>query len=294
MFKGVGTALLTPFNEDYSIDFASFEKLLSHQLNNNIDYLVVLGTTGESPVITQKEKEELIDFTVQKVNKKVKIVVGTGTNDPKDVLENNKLAEKYKVDGVLIVNPYYNKSTQKGLIEYYSYIAQQTELPIILYNVPGRTGMNILPETAIAIAEKNKNVVAIKEASGNISQIAQLIANKPSSLDVISGNDDQTLPIIAMGGVGVISVFSNIYPNEMKQLVDSALNNNYEKARELHNKYLNMMNLLFIETSPSPVKFLASHIGLMKNIIRLPLIPISNSSEQVLIQEYNKLSGATK
>lgn len=294
MFKGVGTALLTPFNDDYSIDFASYEKLLNHQLNNNIDYLVVLGTTGESPVITQKEKEELIDFTLQKVNKKVKIVVGTGTNDPKDVLENNKLAEKYKVDGVLIVNPYYNKSTQKGLVEYYSYIAQQTDLPIILYNVPGRTGMNILPDTAIAIAEKNKNVVAIKEASGNISQIAQLIANKPSTLDVISGNDDQTLPIIALGGVGVISVFSNIYPNEMKQLVDSALSNNYEKAREIHNKYLNMMNLLFIETSPSPAKFLASHIGLMKNIVRLPLIPISNSSEQVLIQEYNKLSGATK
>ncbi|HOJ37436.1 MAG TPA: 4-hydroxy-tetrahydrodipicolinate synthase [Ignavibacteriales bacterium] len=289
MFNGVGTALLTPFNEDFTIDYTSYEKLLKYQIENEIDYLVVLGTTGEAPVISFDEREKLIAFTQEKVNGKVKIVVGTGSNNPKNVIENNKLAEKYKVDGVLIVNPYYNKSSQKGLVEYYKYICENTQLPVILYNVPGRTGMNVLPETVIAIADQNKNVVAVKEASGNISQIAQLIASKPKDLQVISGNDDQTLPIMALGGVGVISVFSNIFPKEMKILVDAMLNNNFEKAREIHNRYLNMMNLLFVETSPSPAKYLASYMGLMKNILRMPLYPISKKSEEILVAEYNKL-----
>lgn len=289
MFNGVGTALLTPFNEDFTIDYTSYEKLLKYQIENEIDYLVVLGTTGEAPVISFDEREKLIAFTQEKVNGKVKIVVGTGSNNPKNVIENNKLAEKYKVDGVLIVNPYYNKSSQKGLVEYYKYICENTQLPVILYNVPGRTGMNVLPETVIAIADQNKNVVAVKEASGNISQIAQLIASKPKDLQVISGNDDQTLPIMALGGVGVISVFSNIFPKEMKILVDAMLNNNFEKARKIHNRYLNMMNLLFVETSPSPAKYLASYMGLMKNILRMPLYPISKKSEEILVAEYNKL-----
>jgi 4-hydroxy-tetrahydrodipicolinate synthase len=290
MFKGVGTALLTPFNEDYSIDYISYEKLLKYQLDNKIDYVVVLGTTGETPTITTEEKEKLIDFTMQFINGKCKVIVGTGSNNTLSVIENNKLAEKYKADGVLIVNPYYNKSSQKGLVEHYKYISERTNLPIILYNVPGRTGMNILPDTLLEIANNCKNVVAIKEASGDISQIAKIIANAPNNFSVISGNDDQTLPVISLGGIGVISVFSNVFPREMKMIVDACLNNSWNEARKLNNQYLKMMNLLFIESSPSPAKFVAEKLGLMKNILRLPLIPVSDSSEKLLFEELKKLN----
>ncbi|HOP51003.1 MAG TPA: 4-hydroxy-tetrahydrodipicolinate synthase [Ignavibacteriales bacterium] len=290
MFKGVGTALLTPFNEDYSIDYISYEKLLKYQLDNKIDYVVVLGTTGETPTITTEEKEKLIDFTMQFINGKCKVIVGTGSNNTLSVIENNKLAEKYKADGVLIVNPYYNKSSQKGLVEHYKYISERTNLPIILYNVPGRTGMNILPDTVLEIANNCKNVVAIKEASGDISQIAKIIANAPNNFSVISGNDDQTLPVISLGGIGVISVFSNVFPREMKMIVDACLNNSWNEARKLNNQYLTMMNLLFIESSPSPAKFVAEKLGLMKNILRLPLIPVSDSSEKLLFEELKKLN----
>jgi 4-hydroxy-tetrahydrodipicolinate synthase len=290
MFKGVGTALLTPFNEDYSIDYISYEKLLKYQLDNKIDYVVVLGTTGETPTITTEEKEKLIDFTMQFINGKCKVIVGTGSNNTLSVIENNKLAEKYKADGVLIVNPYYNKSSQKGLVEHYKYISERTNLPIILYNVPGRTGMNILPDTVLEIANNCKNVVAIKEASGDISQIAKIIANAPNNFSVISGNDDQTLPVISLGGIGVISVFSNVFPREMKMIVDACLNNSWNEARKLNNQYLKMMNLLFIESSPSPAKFVAEKLGLMKNILRLPLIPVSDSSEKLLFEELKKLN----
>lgn len=290
MFKGVGTALLTPFNEDYSIDYISYEKLLKYQLDNKIDYVVVLGTTGETPTITTEEKEKLIDFTMQFIKGKCKVIVGTGSNNTLSVIENNKLAEKYKADGVLIVNPYYNKSSQKGLVEHYKYISERTNLPIILYNVPGRTGMNILPDTVLEIANNCKNVVAIKEASGDISQIAKIIANAPNNFSVISGNDDQTLPVISLGGIGVISVFSNVFPREMKMIVDACLNNSWNEARKLNNQYLTMMNLLFIESSPSPAKFVAEKLGLMKNILRLPLIPVSDSSEKLLFEELKKLN----
>jgi 4-hydroxy-tetrahydrodipicolinate synthase len=290
MFKGVGTALLTPFNEDYSIDYISYEKLLKYQLDNKIDYVVVLGTTGETPTITEEEKEKLIDFTMQFINGKCKVIVGTGSNNTLSVIENNKLAEKYKADGVLIVNPYYNKSSQKGLVEHFRYISERTNLPIILYNVPGRTGMNILPDTVLEIANNCQNVVAIKEASGDISQIAKIIANAPNNFTVISGNDDQTLPVISLGGIGVISVFSNVFPREMKMIVDACLNNSWNEARKLNNQYLKMMNLLFIESSPSPAKFVAEKLGLMKNILRLPLIPVSDSSEKLLFEELKKLN----
>lgn len=294
MFKGVGTALITPFKEDQSVDFGSLKKILDHQLNNNINALIVLGTTGESPVIEYEERRKLISAVVEEAKGKVPVIVGTGSNNTKKVIENNKLAEDLKADGLLIVNPYYNKGTQASLLEHYKYISNRTSLPIILYNVPSRTGMNILPETAVRIHNNCNNVVAIKEASGDISQIANLIAIKPDSFSVISGNDDQTLPIMALGGDGVISVFSNPYPSEMKQITDAMLNNKLSSAQKFNNKYLGMMNALFIETSPAPVKFAMHHLGLCENVLRLPLVNATAKAEEVLIKEIQLMKNQIK
>lgn len=285
MFKGVGTALITPFKEDQSVDFDSLKKILKHQLKNDIDALIVLGTTGESPVIEYDERRKLISAVVEEAKGKVPVIVGTGSNNTKKVIENNKLAEDLKADGLLIVNPYYNKGTQESLIEHYEYIAERTHLPIIAYNVPSRTGMNIHPETIVRIHESCSNIVAIKEASGNISQIAHLISIKADSLSVLSGNDDQTLPVMALGGDGVISVFSNPYPSEMKQLTSAMLNNDLSSAKSFNNKYLGMMNALFVETSPAPVKFVMHHLGFCENVLRLPLVNATAKAEEVLIKE---------
>lgn len=289
MFTGTGTALLTPFNENFEVDYDSLKKLVQLQLNNKIDALIVLGTTAESPVIDHDEREKIIDSVVQQANGRTKIIIGTGTNDPKDVVEFNKVAEKFNADGVLIVNPYYNKGTQESLVKHYQYISERTDLPIMLYNVPSRTGMNLLPETAVKIYEACKNVFAVKEASGNISQIAHLFSVKPESLLVFSGNDDQTLPIMALGGSGVVSVFSNTFPGEMKSLTDALLKNDYEKARELNNKYLHMMNALFIETSPSPLKYIASKMELCKNVLRLPHDVVTAKTASMLDEALSRI-----
>jgi 4-hydroxy-tetrahydrodipicolinate synthase len=286
MFTGTGTALVTPFNEDLSIDYDSLRLLIENQVECGVNAIVILGTTGESPVIDEEERKKLVDESVSIAAGRIKVIIGTGTNDTKKVVKYNKIAEKYKADGLLIVNPYYNKSTQAGLVEHYKYITDQTSLPVILYNVPSRTSMNILPETVLRIHEECKNITAVKEASGDISQIAKLCAMKPDSLTVLSGNDDQTLPIISLGGKGVISVFSNLFPCEMNELVGSLLKGDFTAGLKLHNKYLAMMNLLFIETNPIPVKYLASVKGLCKNIFRLPLVKATTSSEKLLMQEY--------
>ena len=285
MFEGVGTALATPFNEDLSIDFESYKKLIRMQIEAEIDYIIVLGTTGESPVINDYEREKLIETAQETADSKIKVIIGTGSNDTTKVVKLNAMAEKYKSDAVLIVNPYYNKGTQSSLVEHYKYISERTSQPIILYNVPSRTGMNLLPETAIKINESCKNVVAIKEASGNISQIAHLLAIKKRSFEVISGNDDQTIPIMALGGVGVTSVYSNAFPKELKEITTAMKNNDLRKAQELNQKYLKMMNLLFEETSPSPLKFVLSKMGICKNILRMPMAPVSERTENLLLKE---------
>ena len=282
MFKGVGTALITPFKKDLSLDIDSLRKIISNQLENGIDALIVLGTTGESPVINYDERRKLITTVVEEATGKVPVIVGTGTNNTKKVVENNKQAEDLKADGVLIVNPYYNKGTQDSLVEHYKYISERTKLPIILYNVPSRTGMNMLPETILKIHNECSNVVAVKEASGNISQIAHLISVKPDSLSVFSGNDDQTLPIMALGGDGVISVFSNCYPAQMKQITKSVLKGDLKSAQKNNNRYLSMMNSLFVETNPAPVKYVMHKLGFCENTLRLPLSTVKPSSEQIL------------
>ena len=289
MFKGVGTALITPFKDDLSIDLDSLKKIVRNQLENKIDALIVLGTTGESPVINYDERRKIISAVAEEASGKVPVIVGTGSNDTKKVVDNNKQAEDLKADGLLIVNPYYNKGTQESLLDHYNFISEKTKLPIILYNVPSRTGMNILPETVIKIHNECKNVVAVKEASGNISQIAKLISLKPDTLSVLSGNDDQTLSIMALGGDGVISVFSNPYPVEMKQVADAVLNKKLPTAQKYNNKYLSMMNTLFVETSPAPVKYVMSKLGFCGNNLRLPLIRTSQKAEEFLNAEIDKM-----
>ena len=288
MFKGVGTALITPFRQDQSVDLGSLKKIVQQQLDGGVDALIVIGTTGESPVIDYDERRKIISLVVEEAKSKVPVIVGTGTNNTKKVIENNRQAEDLKADGLLIVNPYYNKGTQESLVEHYKVISEKTHLPIILYNVPSRTGMNILPETAVRVHKECKNVVAIKEASGNISQIAHLISIKPTSLSVLSGNDDQTLAIMALGGNGVISVFSNPYPVEMKKITGAVSNNNLKLAQDLNNKYLAMMNALFVEASPAPVKYVMARLGLCENVLRLPLLKASGKAEEILEKEMNK------
>jgi len=290
MFKGTGTALITPFKADLSVDYDALKKVVHQQLDAGVDALVVIGTTGESPVIEFDERKKIISLVVEEVKSKIPVIVGTGTNNTKRVIELNNQAEALKADGLLIVNPYYNKGTQDSLVEHYKFISERTKLPIILYNVPSRTAMNILPETAARIHKLCKNVVAIKEASGNISQIAHLISIKPDSLSVLSGNDDQTLAIMASGGDGVISVFSNPYPAEMKKITDALLNNNLKLAQQLNNKNLSMMNVLFVETSPAPVKYVMSKLGLCENILRLPLVKATAKAVELLDKEMKKFS----
>jgi 4-hydroxy-tetrahydrodipicolinate synthase len=222
---------------------------------------------------------------VEQADGKCPVIIGTGSNNPEAVIENNKIAEELNADGLLIVNPYYNKGKQDSLVEHYAYIAERTRLPIILYNVPSRTGMNLLPETVVRIHNNCKNVVAVKEASGDISQIAHLMSIKPDTLAVLSGNDDQTFPIIALGGEGVISVFSNPYPSEMKKIADAVLSGDLSSARDNNNKYLPVMNALFCETSPAPVKFVMHKLGLCENVLRLPMAEVADASAEILLKQ---------
>jgi|SRR3972149_9584591 len=289
MFKGAGTAIITPFDRDKNVDYKSLKKIVKHQIENKIDAIVILGTTGESPVITNEERKKITETVVTEAAGKCKIIIGTGSNNPAHVIELNKAAEEFNPDGLLIVNPYYNKGTQDSLVEHYKYISEKTSLKIMLYNVPSRTGMNLLPETAVRIHQECPNIVAIKEASGSISQIAHLCSIKPDTLAVVSGNDDQTLPIMAVGGQGVISVFTNAYPAEMKRITDAMLKNDLPEAQKYSNKYLGMMNALFIETSPAPLKYVMNKMGLCENIFRLPLAPVKQKTEQMLDEEMGKM-----
>lgn len=290
MFTGVGTALATPFDNEFNVDYNALKRLCRYQVDGGVDAIIVLGTTGEAPVIDRGEREKIINTVIETVEGKVKIIVGTGTNNTRKVAELNKSAENQKADALLIVNPYYNKGTQDSIVEHYKYLSERTSLPIILYNVPSRTGMNMLPETAVKIADACSNIVGIKEASGNISQIAKLIAMKPENFFVYSGNDDQTLPIMSLGGSGIISVFANAYPKELKALTTAIENYDMKEARRLNNLYNGMMRNLFIEANPSPLKYLMSRKGLCENVVRLPLMPVTEKSEKVLEEEIKKLS----
>ena len=283
LFTGVATALATPFT-DTGINLKEFENFIDLQIKSGINALVVCGTTGEASTMTKDEKIDLIKCAISVCNKRVPIIVGTGSNNTSIAIEMSKLAEKLGADGLLIVTPYYNKTTQNGLIEHYKFIANSVDLPIILYNVPSRTGMSISPETCLELS-KIENIVGIKEASGNISKVAQISALCGDNLPIYSGNDDQILPILSLGGQGVISVLSNINPSLAINITNSFFSGNINDAKNYQIKALPIINALFEETNPIPVKETLNLLGFNFGVPRLPLVQCSEN----LTEKLNKL-----
>lgn len=289
IFKGAGVALVTPMNSDRSVNYDELENLIEFQIKNGTDAIISCGTTGESATLSSQERNNLIEFTVKKVDGRIPVIAGTGCNNTKQALENSLSAEKLGVDGLLIVTPYYNKTSQSGLIKHYEYIADRVKTPIILYNVPSRTGVSIKPQTYLKLS-KHENIVAVKEASGDISSLAETISLCKDNLAVYSGNDDQTVPILSLGGIGVISVFSNICPKECHEMVQSYLNSNTEKSKEIQLKYLKLMNAMFCDVNPIPVKEALNLIGFNTGRCRMPLDILSESNYEKLkeiLKEYS-------
>lgn len=287
IFIGCGTAIATPFDEN-GINLKEFERILNFQIEENADAIIVCGTTGEASTMDFDEKIATIDCAVKTCKRKIPVIAGTGGNNTKEVIKLSQKAEKLGVDALLIVTPYYNKTTQDGLVEHYKAIASSVDLPIILYNVPSRTGVNILPETCLKLS-KIENIVAIKEASGNLSQVADIAYLCGDNLDIYSGNDDQILPILSLGGKGVISVLSNVYPKLTHNIVDNFLNGNFDKAKTLQLKSLPLIHSLFSEVNPIPVKAALNIIGFNFGIPRLPLIEMNKERQIILKEEIEKL-----
>ena len=283
IFKGCGTAIITPFTKD-GVNFEEFRKMIEFQIKEGVDSIIVCGTTGESSTMTQEEKKETIKFAIDVANKRVPIIAGTGSNCTKSAIEMSKYAESVGADAILLVTPYYNKTTQKGLIEHYKAIANSVNIPIVLYNVPSRTGLNIAPKTCQELS-KIENIVAIKEASGNLSQIAEIANLCGDNLTIYSGNDDQVLPILSLGGLGVISVLSNIIPNDVHCMVQSYFDGDTKKATSIQLKTLKLTSSLFSEVNPIPVKAACNMIGFDAGIPRLPLIEMSTEGKENLKQE---------
>ena len=289
IFKGCGTAIATPFNED-GVNYKVFKDMIENQIKEGVDSIIVCGTTGESSTMSEAEKKETIKFVVDTVNKRIPVIAGTGSNNTLSAIEMTKYAESVGADGALVVTPYYNKTTQKGLIEHYKAIANSTSLPIIMYSVPSRTGVNILPETCLELS-KIDNIVAIKEASGNISQVAKIASLCGDNLSIYSGNDDQIVPILSVGGIGVISVLSNIEPKFTHQMVYDYFNGNVEEAKRKQLSSLNLIENLFSEVNPIPVKAGLNIIGYDYGIPRMPLIEMSEDKKLNLkkaIEEFEK------
>ena len=270
--KGMGVALITPFNEDGTIDFPALARLIEYQIQNGIDYLVALGTTAETPTLTEDEKARVRAFIIEKVNGRVPIVLGLGGNNTNAIVENLKTQNFDGIDAILSVVPYYNKPSQEGIYQHYKAIASATKLPVILYNVPGRTGVNMTAETTLRLARDFDNIVAIKEASGNITQMDDIIKNKPSDFMVISGDDGITFPLITLGAVGVISVIGNAFPREFSRMVRLALNGDYASALTIHHRFTELFSLLFVDGNPAGVKCLLHAMGYIQNQLRLPLV----------------------
>lgn len=281
IFTGAGVAIVTPMNDDGSINYDRLGQLIDFNIDNGTDAIIICGTTGESATMTDDEHVECIRYAVEKANKRVPVIAGTGSNDTRYAVMLSKHAEQLGVDGLLVVTPYYNKTSQAGLIRHYTEIANAVSLPIIMYNVPSRTGVNITPETCAELA-KLDNIVAVKEASGNISQIAQIAAMCGDSLDIYSGNDDQIVPIMALGGKGVISVLSNCMPFETHEICELCLNNKYDEAREKMFKVHNFAKALFCDVNPIPVKEALNLMGFNAGPCRLPLVEMSDANKAKL------------
>ena len=288
IFTGAGVAIVTPMNADGSINWDEFGRLIDFQIENSTDAIIVCGTTGESATMTDEEHVECIRYCIERVNKRVPVIAGTGSNDTKYAVALSKEAEKLGADALLVVTPYYNKTSQRGLIAHFTAIADSVNIPIILYNVPSRTGVNIALDTYVTLS-KHKNIVATKEASGNLSAIAKIIEACGDDLDVYSGNDDQIVPIMALGGKGVISVLSNVLPKETHQIAQLCLDNNVAEAAKLQIKYLELTNNLFIDVNPIPVKEAMNLMGFNAGECRLPLLRMEQSKIDILAASMKKI-----
>ncbi|MGQ7870290.1 4-hydroxy-tetrahydrodipicolinate synthase [Sunxiuqinia sp. sy24] len=288
-FKGAGVALVTPFKEDSSIDFNRLEDLVEDQISNGMDYLVALGTTAETPTLSLQEQKEVVACIKSKTNKRVPLVLGMGGNDPYKVMQSIQKTDFTDIDGILSVTPYYNKPSQKGLLEHFKLVCKTSPVPVILYNVPSRTGINMDGKTSVEIAQTCPNAIAIKEASGISSQVSRMVKYAPESFGVISGDDVLALPTIAVGGIGVISVMANLLPGKLSQMIHLANDGKFTEARELHLQMLDLFKLLFREGNPGGVKAAMEMTGKLKNIIRLPLMPISKKLYGEIEVELKKL-----
>lgn len=290
-FKGTGVALVTPFHKQSTIDFSSLEKLLEHTIMNGVNYLVVLGTTGESVTLSKEEKYAVMQFVVEITNKRVPIVLGVGGNNTQDIINNLRTNSMDGVDAILSVVPYYNKPQQKGLYLHYKNISAASPLPIILYNVPGRTSVNMKAETTLMLANEFSNIIGVKEASGNMEQIMTILENRPKDFLVISGDDLLTLPLLALGADGVISVTANAFPKEFSEMVQLGLKGDIKKAREIHFRLMDIITTLFADGSPAGIKAALEIKGIIANHLRLPLVKVEKnvySQLNALIQDFSK------
>ena len=288
MIKGAYTALITPFKENMKVNYSKLEELIEYQIGNEIDGLIICGTTGESATLSISEKKKVIKFAIDKVDKRVPVIVGTGSNNTNSAIEMSKYAERVVADGVLLVTPYYNKTTQKGLIEHFSAIAHSVHIPCILYNVPSRTGVNIEPDTVSVLASLD-NIVGIKEASNNFSKIAEMFTKVPNSFDIVSGNDDSILPLLSLGGSGVISVLSNIFPKEVHMLCKAYELGDIAYAKDIQLKFTPLIKALFAEVNPMPVKDALNILGFNVGNPRLPLTTVSLKTHELLKQELDNI-----
>jgi len=287
--RGMGIALITPFHTNGEVDYPALSRLLDFQLQNGTDYLVVLGTTAETPTLSASEQKEITRFVIEKVNRRIPIVLGISGNNTRTVVERLKTENMEGVDAILSVVPYYNKPSQEGIYQHYKAIAQASSLPVVLYNVPGRTGVNMTAETTLRIARDFNNVIAVKEASGNTTQIGAIIKNKPKNFDVISGDDSITFPLITLGAIGVISVVGNAFPKEFSAMVHFALAGDYAKALQLHYNFTELFELLFVDGSPAGIKSALNSMGSIENVLRLPLVPTRASIHEKIRSELQRL-----
>ena len=287
--RGMGVALVTPFKEDGSVDYDALLRLVDYQLENGTDFLCVLGTTAETPTLTKEEKEKVKRTIIDRVDGRLPILLGVGSNSTQAVVDSVKNDDMTGVDALLVVVPYYNKPSQEGIYQHYKAVAEATELPIVLYNVPGRTGVNMTAETTLRLANDFENIVAVKEASGNIAQMDEIIKNKPEGFDVISGDDGITFPLITLGAVGVISVLGNAFPREFSRMTQLALEGDYANALPIHHQFAEMCNLLFVDGNPAGVKAMLSIMGMVENKLRLPLVPARQITCEKLSAAWEKI-----
>jgi len=289
-FHGAGVALITPFKADLSVDFEGLAKIVDNQIENGIDYLVILGTTAETATLNAVEKQQIIDYVCQRVNGKIPIVVGIGSNDTKVVIDNLSGMNLSKADAILSVVPYYSKPTQEGIYQHYIAIIDASPLPVILYNVPGRTGVSMSAETTLRLAHYSKKVIATKEASGNFNEITKILRDKPEYFSVISGDDSLVVPIIAIGGVGVISVAANAIPKAIADLTHLTLQGDLKKAAQIHLRLQTISDALFIDGNPAGAKAALHSAGIIQNVLRLPLVPVNEATYKILAQEMKSIS----